>query len=712
MSWNFGIRYFAILAEVAMTLETILRLPGKLILLYCSWYIVVIYMATALILKATQSPIVHGIHLYVFKGLRFIGVGDAKNDFNTALSWTLGTLLLLGERMFSLERFFFIMPLTTRPIAYMALWVNRRVYSPLEESRHGFRLLQISPGRFQDRLECSIRQESWQTSTYEALSYVWGDKSFIQPIRVNSKIFFVTAELCFALRHLRNEVSERTIWVDAICINQQDQQERSAQVQKMGFIYQHAKQVVVWLGDPHLPGIEYAFKNLQYLESTRGTDFYAMSHAERYRVWKRIFGLEPLAERGTAAYMNELAYSAIEDLLNSTWWRRVWVVQEVALASKVVFQCSSHAVSWEDLHAATQRLEFKFWPQWPNTLPSWNNRPIPANRLMVDGFLSWREVTCEYTLIELAHQFRGRHASDPRDKLYGLLGLVTCQADKEILPDYTKPAHLIYIETCKRHITLYHNIFILSLAEYKGTYERKLPSWCCDWTVEHLNPAPFWMNGWKIARSAMEEKIYQITQSRYRAAGNSRAEIIHHHNAHVLGLRGFIIDHIHKVGPAKSEQMIWQDEREDLSLNLRRDNAILARAMVSDASLAKVNVLMRKSLQTTNWRIMNERIERIERNAWLEEQSPSPVESNWHSLAKTCSSYSIEGYPAFLNTLTAGMFVDDEARNDILQACREAESGFAAMDESGQLDELAKYLRYRATNNRRFFATVNGYIWD
>jgi hypothetical protein len=83
---------------------------------------------------------------------------------------------------------------------------------------------------------------------YEALSYVWGDTKSSARILLNGVEFDVTENLGAALIHLRSATSERTLWVDAICINQDNILERNEQVRQMGSIYEQATGVIVWLG--------------------------------------------------------------------------------------------------------------------------------------------------------------------------------------------------------------------------------------------------------------------------------------------------------------------------------------------------------------------------------------------------------------------------------------------------------------------------------
>ncbi|KAH8891552.1 hypothetical protein GQ53DRAFT_604942, partial [Thozetella sp. PMI_491] len=84
---------------------------------------------------------------------------------------------------------------------------------------------------------------------FEALSYAWGLPTATRPTRADGKEFHVTVNLYAALRRLRMASRERVVWIDQLCINQTDDQEKSQQVALMSRIYSAAQRVIVWLGD-------------------------------------------------------------------------------------------------------------------------------------------------------------------------------------------------------------------------------------------------------------------------------------------------------------------------------------------------------------------------------------------------------------------------------------------------------------------------------
>jgi hypothetical protein len=127
---------------------------------------------------------------------------------------------------------------------------HRFVYEPLDSGKPEIRLLKLLPGSNAKWVECTLFKASLDDKQlkYETLSYTWGSCLTTNAIVIDKMLFPVTANLEAALRRLRRPDEPRILWVDAICINQQDSAERSQQVGLMKRIYSQASNVVIWLG--------------------------------------------------------------------------------------------------------------------------------------------------------------------------------------------------------------------------------------------------------------------------------------------------------------------------------------------------------------------------------------------------------------------------------------------------------------------------------
>ncbi|OCK81951.1 HET-domain-containing protein, partial [Lepidopterella palustris CBS 459.81] len=124
-------------------------------------------------------------------------------------------------------------------------------YEPLGDVRN-IRVVYIEPAlAASDPISCSleiVHLDAKPPPCYEALSYVWGSPRGTIPISCDGKSLLVTPNLLEALRRIRHFRYTRLLWVDAICINQDDPMERSVQVQAMRDIYAKAANVIIWLG--------------------------------------------------------------------------------------------------------------------------------------------------------------------------------------------------------------------------------------------------------------------------------------------------------------------------------------------------------------------------------------------------------------------------------------------------------------------------------
>jgi hypothetical protein len=159
------------------------------------------------------------------------------------------------------------------------------IYQPFTDSSREIRLVILEPALSdEDDISCRLQVGDTLGASYQSLSYVWGDPApHSKAIYLNGQPFSVTASLYNALRNLRmitdDHNQSRAFWIDAICIDQNNDGERSEQVQKMASIYQAANRVVIWLGDYHEPEDD----NFQFDLRTWGFDSLARGNFETIR---------------------------------------------------------------------------------------------------------------------------------------------------------------------------------------------------------------------------------------------------------------------------------------------------------------------------------------------------------------------------------------------------------------------------------------------
>lgn len=142
-------------------------------------------------------------------------------------------------------------------------------YQPLATKWYEIRVLRLRPGQWLDNISCHLKTVSLDAKPkFEALSYVWGDPKDVVSIHLSDCTYGVTRDLEAALRRLRRKDSERIIWIDQLCINQEDVEEKSQQVALMQQIYRSCEGALFWLSA------------IEALEEAAVTDFTDDSHEE------------------------------------------------------------------------------------------------------------------------------------------------------------------------------------------------------------------------------------------------------------------------------------------------------------------------------------------------------------------------------------------------------------------------------------------------
>ncbi|KAK5996951.1 Heterokaryon incompatibility 6-like protein [Cladobotryum mycophilum] len=272
-------------------------------------------------------------------------------------------------------------------------------YSPLPKD--SIRLLRLMPHRDKTApIQCTLFDYPLLASDdddhlYDALSYVWGSSEKTQSIAIDNYDLPITANLHAALSRLRHGLFERLIWVDAICINQEDLKERGHQVQTMAKIYASASRVVVWLGE---------------------------AEADSEQALEEIHR----AANGQSTKSDQRIQQAIIALLQRSWFKRVWVLQEVAAAQNVHIICGSAKIDGSVFYSGLSSLKLSYIDQ-----PELQNLIRPAVYLIRRTMFWSKDMNSTpgsfslniRPLAELIDMYHIRKASDRRDKIYALLGM-------------------------------------------------------------------------------------------------------------------------------------------------------------------------------------------------------------------------------------------------------------------------------------------------
>jgi hypothetical protein len=203
-------------------------------------------------------------------------------------------------------------------------------YAPLNDERQ-IRVLVLHPGSSDDEIGCHLVHASVDTAQYVALSYVWGDATRRRKVVCDDAFLEITQNLLTALRYLRHQDQDQVVWADAICINQQNQQERGQQVQLMDQIYSSARQTVVWLGE-ETAEVRDAFRLIERINSHYPESIFTgmanMAFQEHSANLLRVTqGFN--AEKINASY----DWRPIRELFCRPWFQRKWVCSSIVVHS-------------------------------------------------------------------------------------------------------------------------------------------------------------------------------------------------------------------------------------------------------------------------------------------------------------------------------------------------------------------------------------------
>jgi hypothetical protein len=258
-------------------------------------------------------------------------------------------------------------------------------YEPLHPSDDSIRLLELEPADKQQPLSCRLIHVPFlNRPVYEALSYTWGPPEPTNSILINGTPMAIRQNLHDAFLALRNEHEPRVLWADAICIDQSSLEERERQVQFMDSIYQRAATVLIWLGGAD--GMtQTAFKS----------------------------GLASLKENDRREYCSWVCHHS--------YWTRLWIIQEVTLSRELRVCIGRSSEKWETfLENLSQHVE---------RYEDMRHQISVIKNLDQKRKSRYSEKSCLEKLLEDSQYAK---CQEPRDKIYGLLGLANDCIDGSI----------------------------------------------------------------------------------------------------------------------------------------------------------------------------------------------------------------------------------------------------------------------------------------
>lgn len=340
-------------------------------------------------------------------------------------------------------------------------------YRPLQHNET--RLLVLHPGTTNDPLRCSLEDletiKSPKTS-YTAVSYSWNEVPGTTSVECDGSDLQITRSAFNALRRLRRQNQTRRVWIDGLCINQQDQAEKEVVVKRMRDIYSSATEVVIWLGE---------------------ADAEVDRYLDDYACWKQS---ETRPARG-------IPYDFIS-LLKRPWFTRKWVLQEAILAQQnaLTVVCGDRSIPWGGFDGFARILLVWEMEQYIFKMPESYliTQAIRTLRFIDES----RNVKRSFSLFDVLMRTRYTDASNVTDYIAAVLGLANdWDAHCGLNPSYrgsndessgsVKNREFVNFATWD----VQQNRSIRVLAYASGPKKSGgLPSWVPDWTIKD-KPEPF-----------------------------------------------------------------------------------------------------------------------------------------------------------------------------------------------------------------------------
>ncbi|KAH4303439.1 hypothetical protein HBH64_074190 [Parastagonospora nodorum] len=445
--------------------------------------------------------------------------------------------------------------------------ILQRLYQPLD--RTSIRLLCIKPGFPSEPIECAFVTvaDLAESPPYTALSYVWGKEGSTSPIICNGVQKDITKQLADALKHLRRYPGWRSVprwpedhplrsnrnawngfarnrhesdpddtgdgevllWVDALCINQDDNNERANQVKMMGKIYAHASGVSIWFGNEDREPPDFVqTKDLRsvghigaYGRIPISLSFIAQALRNARGPKHRLATLRPVGDsvhRNTVyGFPNSDApeWDTIRQFFTNAWFERVWVVQEAVLASKATVLIGDWEIEWAAIGEAAVWFQSEGYAMPAVLRYQMRDQQhfLPVSRTVSVWTLCSRP-NHTVPLLDLLSEFRTRQATNPKDKVYATFGIAEELAYMEenglhqlLEPDYreTKTVAEVYRDIAIFLIIEYGHLGVLS--HVGKSLEPDWPSWVPDWRQDKASNTLSIMQGADTHNASRDQSL-------------------------------------------------------------------------------------------------------------------------------------------------------------------------------------------------------------
>jgi hypothetical protein len=338
-------------------------------------------------------------------------------------------------------------------------------YTPLHLEEGAFRLLCLRPSDDPSSdIHCELipGKVGWQVDDggelldYHPLSYVWGDPDPPKTIYVEGKSMVIRPNLFAALKQLRLREKRLLLWVDAICIDQNNLDERNQQINLMEQIYRLNASVYMWLGE-EADESDLAMETLSLIGAFLDED-----RAEQAKKIEQFM-------KSSFDRSYDRNWKAVTGLFSRNYWTRVWILQEVLQSSQAILHCGSKSLPWPPIHAflvnwpkfslGIAAHKAMYYSSWPRELAKFHLQVITEKISLLDGLLLSRP----------------RFATMRVDYVYGILSLVDLKGCP-LPPNYSKGTMTVFRDVVLHAIQTERNLDILTACKGHDLGSSKRPS--------------------------------------------------------------------------------------------------------------------------------------------------------------------------------------------------------------------------------------------
>lgn len=420
---------------------------------------------------------------------------------------------------------------------------------------------------------------------YTTLSYTWGAPVFDQSIRFESNVVNITSSLARALHRLRSPSDGHFLWIDQLCIDQSSNAEKVMQIPLMDQIYTKATNTVIWLGDDDGEDPLLAFETMQTVYGRLQMSDVVITPADFARL-----EFPPVEDP---------AWQAIRRIFKRPWFTRLWTIQEAILSRELFVKCGEAVACWDDIAAWCYVLEQSHLLRWLDSLDdaeTSSQAQLPSgkqlsgahvlNSLQADRIQSLTHEGKEYLLSSLVRT-RYAQATNPKDKVYGVLGL----AESSLIPDYreTTPARDIYHEACVTQLP--HLVYeLLSCVDHD---EPLKPSWVPDWSAARKTEAlGYSTKAWTLYHAGGIEGPDPIAGPRTHKSPLLSTDLRY------LTLNGLVFDRIMHLGPVSETPSLSIISPESSNTDLLACVELISKAHTNDPNPNTITSIFDDLLQT------------------------------------------------------------------------------------------------------------------